>query len=56
MSFNILFASSVASVCPLLFGKMEVKATAALGEDPYQLLGKGLKADHDQLFVVVAVS
>ena len=56
MSFNILFASSVASVCPLLFGKMEVKATAALGEDPYQLLGKGLKADRDQLFVVVAVS
>ena len=35
---------------------MEVKATAALGEDPYQLLGKGLKADRDQLFVVVAVS
>ena len=56
MSFNVLFASSVASVCPLLLGKMEVKATAALGEDPYQLLGKGLEADHDQLFVVVAVT
>ena len=28
----------------------------SFGEDPYQLLGKGLKADHDQLFVVVAVS
>ena len=27
----------------------------SFGEDPYQLLGKGLKADHDQLFVVVAV-
>ena len=26
------------------------------GEDPYQLLGKGLKADRDQLLVVVAVS
>ena len=24
----------------------------SFGEDPYQLLGKGLKADHDQLFVV----
>ena len=28
----------------------------SFGEDPYQLLGKGLEADHDQLFVVVAVT
>ena len=28
----------------------------SFGEDRYQLLGKGLKAEHDQLLVVVAVS
>ena len=43
MSFNILFASSVASVCPLLFGKMEVKATAALGKTLTSCLARAWK-------------
>ena len=41
---------------PTSLGQNRGEGHGSFGEDPYQLLGKGLKADHDQLFVVVAVS
>ena len=41
---------------PTSLGQNGGEGHGSFGEDPYQLLCKGLKADHDQLFVVVAVS
>ena len=41
---------------PTSLGQNGVEGHGSFGEDPYQLLGKGLEADHDQLFVVVAVT
>ena len=41
---------------PTSLGQNGGEGHSSFGEDPYQLLGMGLKADHDQLFVVVAVS
>ena len=41
---------------PTSLGQNGGEGHGSFGEDPYKLLGKGMKADHDQQNVVVAVS